>query len=85
MNVEGLTRENVASHLQKYRLHLKRNTAAEGEGTHGESDFGDDQQDGNAGSAADNGKRKEGEGSGGDGAECLEQESEEQGNRDRSK
>jgi len=24
MNVEGLTRENVASHLQKYRLHLKR-------------------------------------------------------------
>ncbi|RZC78918.1 hypothetical protein C5167_003113 [Papaver somniferum] len=29
MNVEGLTRENVASHLQKYRLYLKRN---EGEG-----------------------------------------------------
>ncbi|KAL9228710.1 hypothetical protein vseg_004261 [Gypsophila vaccaria] len=25
MNVEGLTRENVASHLQKYRLYLKRN------------------------------------------------------------
>ena len=24
MNVEGLTRENVASHLQKYRLNLKR-------------------------------------------------------------
>jgi hypothetical protein len=24
MNVEGMTRENVASHLQKYRLHLKR-------------------------------------------------------------
>jgi SHAQKYF class myb-like DNA-binding protein len=24
MNVEGLTRENVASHLQKYRQHLKR-------------------------------------------------------------
>ncbi|KAH7277462.1 hypothetical protein KP509_39G052700 [Ceratopteris richardii] len=24
MNVDGLTRENVASHLQKYRLHLKR-------------------------------------------------------------
>ena len=23
MNVEGMTRENVASHLQKYRLHLK--------------------------------------------------------------
>lgn len=24
MNVEGLTRENVASHLQKYRLYLKK-------------------------------------------------------------
>jgi hypothetical protein len=24
MNVEGLTRENVASHLQKYRILLKR-------------------------------------------------------------
>lgn len=24
MNVNGLTRENVASHLQKYRLYLKR-------------------------------------------------------------
>ena len=24
MNVEGMTRENVASHLQKYRLYLKR-------------------------------------------------------------
>ncbi|CAI5476420.1 unnamed protein product [Closterium sp. Yama58-4] len=24
MNVQGLTRENVASHLQKYRLYLKR-------------------------------------------------------------
>lgn len=24
MNVEGMTRENVASHLQKYRLFLKR-------------------------------------------------------------
>lgn len=26
MNVDGLTRENVASHLQKYRLYLKRTT-----------------------------------------------------------
>eukprot|EP00775_Hariotina_reticulata_P005968 gene5968-6207_t len=26
MNVEGLTRENVASHLQKYRLSLKKTT-----------------------------------------------------------
>ena len=24
MNVEGMTRENVASHLQKYRIWLKR-------------------------------------------------------------
>ena len=24
MNVEGLTRENVASHLQKYRLYMTR-------------------------------------------------------------
>ena len=24
MNVEGMTRENVASHLQKYRMYLKR-------------------------------------------------------------
>lgn len=28
MNVDGLTRENVASHLQKYRLYLKRSTPA---------------------------------------------------------
>ncbi|KAL6853654.1 hypothetical protein ACP4OV_019683 [Aristida adscensionis] len=27
MNVDGLTRENVASHLQKYRLYLKRTRA----------------------------------------------------------
>ncbi|KAL5991822.1 PHO85 cyclin-1 [Asimina triloba] len=33
MNVEGLTRENVASHLQKYRLYLKRmNGRADGSG-----------------------------------------------------
>ena len=30
MNVEGLTRENVASHLQKYRLYLKRVEAVAG-------------------------------------------------------
>ena len=24
MNVDGMTRENVASHLQKYRLYLKK-------------------------------------------------------------
>ncbi|CAN4096602.1 unnamed protein product [Withania somnifera] len=29
MNVEGLTRENVASHLQKYRLYLKRISSPE--------------------------------------------------------
>lgn len=31
MNVEGLTRENVASHLQKYRLYLKRMQGLSGE------------------------------------------------------
>ena len=32
MNVEGLTRENVASHLQKYRLYLKRVENVAGKG-----------------------------------------------------
>ncbi|PKA61920.1 Two-component response regulator ARR2 [Apostasia shenzhenica] len=32
MNVEGLTRENVASHLQKYRLYLKRMQGISSEG-----------------------------------------------------
>ena len=32
MNVEGLTRENVASHLQKYRLYLKRIQGLSNEG-----------------------------------------------------
>ncbi|KAG5253752.1 transcription factor LUX [Salix suchowensis] len=32
MNVEGLTRENVASHLQKYRLYLKRKQGLSSEG-----------------------------------------------------
>ncbi|XP_050238872.1 transcription factor PCL1-like [Mercurialis annua] len=32
MNVEGLTRENVASHLQKYRLYLKRMQGFSNEG-----------------------------------------------------
>ncbi|KAL0533644.1 hypothetical protein IC582_027685 [Cucumis melo] len=32
MNVEGLTRENVASHLQKYRLYLKRMQGSSNEG-----------------------------------------------------
>ncbi|KAH7405484.1 hypothetical protein KP509_15G072200 [Ceratopteris richardii] len=31
MNVEGLTRENVASHLQKYRIYLKRVQGISGE------------------------------------------------------
>eukprot|EP00250_Pteridium_aquilinum_P033526 c5794_g1_i1 orf=499-1623(-) len=33
MNVEGLTRENVASHLQKYRLYLKRMKGLSSEGS----------------------------------------------------
>ncbi|KAL2928025.1 Transcription factor LUX [Bienertia sinuspersici] len=32
MNVGGLTRENVASHLQKYRLYLKRNEGLPNDG-----------------------------------------------------
>jgi SHAQKYF class myb-like DNA-binding protein len=32
MNVEGLTRENVASHLQKYRLYLKRMSGLSNDG-----------------------------------------------------
>lgn len=32
MNVEGLTRENVASHLQKYRLYVKRMHGSSNEG-----------------------------------------------------
>ncbi|KAJ0962456.1 hypothetical protein J5N97_030284 [Dioscorea zingiberensis] len=32
MNVEGLTRENVASHLQKYRVYLKRMQGLSNEG-----------------------------------------------------
>ena len=33
MNVDGLTRENVASHLQKYRLQLRKEEGrGEGEG-----------------------------------------------------
>ena len=32
MNVEGLTRENVASHLQKFRLQLKRENRLDDEG-----------------------------------------------------
>ncbi|KAL1827533.1 hypothetical protein DCAR_0206687 [Daucus carota subsp. sativus] len=33
MNVEGLSRENVASHLQKYRLYLKRMQGLSSEGS----------------------------------------------------
>uniref|UniRef100_A0A061R2D3 Two-component response regulator arr1 n=1 Tax=Tetraselmis sp. GSL018 TaxID=582737 RepID=A0A061R2D3_9CHLO len=76
MNVEGLTRENVASHLQKYRLSLKRNEKAEGEATHGDSA---DVAGGNAGSNTGNGKPsavKDGEGSN-DAAEAKEQNSDE--------
>ncbi|MBA0789186.1 hypothetical protein Gotri_026423 [Gossypium trilobum] len=35
MSVDGLTRENVASHLQKYRLYLKRMQGSGGGGANG--------------------------------------------------
>ncbi|ESQ52815.1 hypothetical protein EUTSA_v10017945mg [Eutrema salsugineum] len=37
MSVEGLTRENVASHLQKYRLYLRRMQGGGGNGNNGAS------------------------------------------------
>lgn len=41
MNVEGLTRENVASHLQKYRLSLKKTTTdADGKPTDADASTG---------------------------------------------
>ncbi|GAB2234033.1 hypothetical protein Droror1_Dr00003269 [Drosera rotundifolia] len=45
MNVEGLTRENVASHLQKYRLYLKR---MQGLSPRGSSEGGDQQEGGSS-------------------------------------
>lgn len=39
MNVDGLTRENVASHLQKYRLQLRK---GEGRGEGLENAFEED-------------------------------------------
>lgn len=37
MNVDGLTRENVASHLQKYRLQLRKEEGG-GEGDNPDDD-----------------------------------------------
>lgn len=39
MNVDGLTRENVASHLQKYRLQLRKE---EGRGEDLDNNFEED-------------------------------------------
>ena len=55
MNVEGLTRENVASHLQKFRLYTRRlNYAAGGRRSGGSDDEGmeDDGPGASAGGAA---------------------------------
>jgi hypothetical protein len=38
MNVEGLTRENVGSHLQKFRLYTRRLNDAAGGGRRAHSD-----------------------------------------------
>ena len=48
MNVDGLTRENVASHLQKFRLYTRRlNDAAGGAGgRRGGAASDDDDDDG---------------------------------------
>ena len=46
MNVDGLTRENVASHLQKYRLQLRKE---EGRGEGMDNNFEEDFADGEGG------------------------------------
>lgn len=38
MNVDGLTRENVASHLQKYRLQLRKEEGKGGDEQEKEED-----------------------------------------------
>ena len=48
MNVEGLTRENVASHLQKFRLYTRRLKDAAG-GRRGGTEDGDDGGDDDGG------------------------------------
>ena len=50
MNVEGLTRENVASHLQKFRLYTRRLNDAAGGRRGGRSDD-EDVEGGAAGGA----------------------------------
>jgi len=45
MNVEGLTRENVASHLQKFRLYTRRLNDAAGGRRGGAEEDGDDDGD----------------------------------------
>ena len=53
MNVEGLTRENVASHLQKFRLYTRRlNDAAGGHGGADDGEDGDDGDDDGGGGAS---------------------------------
>jgi len=60
MNVDGLTRENVASHLQKYRLYIQRLQGSGGSTRSGSKqdsmmDFedGDDAVEADAGDAED--------------------------------
>mmetsp|Transcript_23916 Transcript_23916/g.62116 ORF Transcript_23916/g.62116 Transcript_23916/m.62116 type:complete len:408 (+) Transcript_23916:354-1577(+) len=86
MNVDGLTRENVASHLQKFRLHLKRaGGAEEGEGTHGDSDGWDDgdgrkrrEESPQEGNNAGSGSKRWGAEDGGGGSEAGGGEAEEE-------
>jgi two-component response regulator (ARR-B family) len=50
MNVEGLTRENVASHLQKFRLYTRRLNDAAGRRRGPDASDDEDGDDGAGGS-----------------------------------
>lgn len=55
MNVEGLTRENVASHLQKYRLYKKRMEGFSGDGPTSSEQLFDSSMHENSGGGDTNG------------------------------
>ena len=61
MNVEGLTRENVASHLQKYRILLRKKQEQEAVGAAGTSPTAAHQQHERAGGGVPGDELAEGE------------------------